>query len=185
LGLREAVVASSAETRFSISGATTARQGCGRETDAQATQRLGRGRKARGLARGRRRRLAAIAPLQHDPWLSRLLVAALLRKRGKTRAHLACHHDGFRSLPYERRRGRDPLARLIAQLEAITAAAEIGLKAHNRWFLARAVLAKKLDGRRSSSRLPGLLDYVLSRPIVSAGMIVRELGVTPRGATGR
>ena len=74
------------------------------------------------------------------------------------------------------------MARLIAQLEAITAAAEIGLKAHNRWFLARAVLAKKLDGRRSSSRLLGLLDYVLSRPIVSAGMIVRELGVTPRGA---
>jgi hypothetical protein len=74
------------------------------------------------------------------------------------------------------------LARLIAQLEAITAAAEIGLKAHNRWFLAPAVLEKKLDGRRSSSRLPGLLDYVLSRPIVSAGMIVRELGVTPRGA---
>ncbi|MCC8976938.1 helix-turn-helix domain-containing protein, partial [Bradyrhizobium brasilense] len=37
-------------------------------------------------------------------------------------------------------------------------------------------------GRRSTSRLPALVDYVMSRPIVSAGMIADELGITPRAA---
>jgi hypothetical protein len=30
--------------------------------------------------------------------------------------------------------------------------------------------------------LPALLDYVLARPVVSAGMIADELGITPRAA---
>ncbi|MDP3254708.1 helix-turn-helix domain-containing protein, partial [Bosea sp. (in: a-proteobacteria)] len=37
-------------------------------------------------------------------------------------------------------------------------------------------------GRRSTSRLPALIDYVLARPIVSAGMIAQELRITPRAA---
>jgi DNA binding protein with HTH domain len=44
------------------------------------------------------------------------------------------------------------------------------------------LLARKRDGRRVTSRLPALLDYVLIRPIVSAGMIAAELGMTPRAA---
>ena len=68
------------------------------------------------------------------------------------------------------------------QLEAISAAAEAGLKDHDRWTTARMLLARKLDGRRSTSRLPALLDYVLTRPIVSAGMIAEELRITPRAA---
>jgi hypothetical protein len=44
------------------------------------------------------------------------------------------------------------------------------------------LLARKRDGRRLTSRLPALLDYVLIRPIVSAGMIAAELGITPRAA---
>ena len=95
-----------------------------------------------------------IEPLQHASWLGRLVVGGLLRARAKTRAHLADLHDGFRSLPYERRRGRDPTVRLRAELEAMTAAAELGLKAHDRWLLARTVLTKTLDGRRSSSGCP-------------------------------
>ncbi len=53
---------------------------------------------------------------------------------------------------------------------------------HDRWLMARNLLARKLAGRRSTSRLPELLDYVLTRPIVSAGMIAEELGITPRAA---
>ena len=66
--------------------------------------------------------------------------------------------------------------------EAIAAAAEAGLKDHDRWLAARILLARKLAGRRSTSRLPALLDYVLTRPIVSAGMIAEELKITPRAA---
>lgn len=124
----------------------------------------------------------AIAPLQHMPWLGRLLAAALLRERGKSRAHLPCLHDGLKAIPRERRRPHDPVSRLAVQLEAIAAAAKAGLKDHDRWLTARTLLARKLAGRRSTSRLTALLDYVLTRPIVSAGMIAEELNVTPRAA---
>ena len=126
---------------------------------------------------------SALEPLQHTPWLGRLLAAALLRERGKTRWHLSCFHDGLKAIPQERRRPpRDRAGRLAIQLEAITAAGAAGLKDHDRWLTARTLLARKLDGRRSTSRLPALLDYVLTRPIVSAGMIAEELRITPRAA---
>ncbi|MEO8883061.1 MAG: RHE_PE00001 family protein [Devosia sp.] len=123
-----------------------------------------------------------IEPLQHAPWLGRLLAASVLRGRGKTRTHLACLHAGLKTIPRERRRPLDPAARLMIQLEAITAAATAGLKDHDRWLNQRTLLARKLDGRRSTSRLPALLDYVLTRPIASAGMIADELKITPRAA---
>ena len=125
----------------------------------------------------------AIEPLQHTPWLGRLLAAALLRDRGKTRWHLPCLHAGLKAIPRERRRApRDAAAQLAVQLEAMTAAAEAGLKDHDRWLDQRNLLARKLAGRRATSKLPALLDYVLTRPIVSAGMIAEELGITPRAA---
>ena len=125
---------------------------------------------------------SVIEPLQHTPWLGRLLAAALLRERGKSRAHLPCLHDGLKVIPRERRRPRDVAGHLGVQLEAIAAAAEAGLKDHDRWLTARTLLARKLAGRRSTSRLPTLLDYVLTRPVVSAGMIAEELKITPRAA---
>jgi hypothetical protein len=125
---------------------------------------------------------ATIEPLQHTPWLGRLLAAALLRDRGKSRWHLPCLYQGLKAIPREHRRPRDAAARLSVQLEAVTAAAAAGLKDHDRWLNQRTLLARKLDGRRTTSRLPALLDYVLTRPIVSAGMIAKELGITPRAA---
>jgi Mn-dependent DtxR family transcriptional regulator len=37
-------------------------------------------------------------------------------------------------------------------------------------------------GRRASSKLPDLIDLVMARPLVSAGMIAEALDVTPRAA---
>ena len=124
----------------------------------------------------------AIEPLEHTPWLGRLLAASVLRNRGKTRWHLLSLHAGLKSIPRERRRPRDAAARLAVQLEAMTAAAETGRKDHDRWLMTRNLLARKLAGRRATSKLPALLDYVLTRPIVSAGMIAAELAITPRAA---
>lgn len=59
---------------------------------------------------------------------------------------------------------------------------EAGLKGHDRWLTARALLMRKLEGRRSTSHLPALIEFVLGRPLVSAGMIARDLGVTRRAA---
>lgn len=124
----------------------------------------------------------AIEPLQRAPGLGRLLAAALLRERGKARAHLPCLAEGAKAVPRERRRHRDASVRLVAELDAITAAAEEGMKQHDRWLTARTLLLRKLAGRRSTSRLPELIDLVISRPLVSAGMIAEALAVTPRAA---
>jgi len=124
----------------------------------------------------------AIEPLQRAPGLGRLLAAAVLRDRGKTRAHLPCLAEGAKVVPRERRRSRDATTRLVAELETIAAAADEGLKQHDRWALARTLLLRKLDGRRSTSRLPELIEFVISRPLISAGMIGKALGITPRAA---
>lgn len=123
-----------------------------------------------------------IEPLQHMPWLGRLLASAVLRARGKTRWHLSCLHAGLKTVPRERRRSSDPASRLLTQLEAMTAAADAGLKDHDRWLNQRTLLTRKLVGRRTTSKLPALLDYMLARPIASAGMIAAELKITPRAA---
>ncbi|MBC9883894.1 DUF1612 and helix-turn-helix domain-containing protein [Bradyrhizobium sp. INPA01-394B] len=125
---------------------------------------------------------SAIEPLQRATGLGRLLSAALLREREKARRHLPCLAEGAKAVPRERRRSRDASTRLVAELEAIAAAAEEGLKQHDRWLLARTLLIRKLDGRRSTSRLPELIEYVISRPLVSAGMIAKVLDITPRAA---
>ena len=124
-----------------------------------------------------------LAVLQHAPWLGRLLAASILRRSGITTAsHLAAFNLGLRSIPVDRRRHRDFEIRLLAILQALSAAAELGLKEHDRLALARQMMERKLVDRRTSSKLPGLIELVLSRPLVSAGMIARTLEVTPQAA---
>ena len=62
------------------------------------------------------------------------------------------------------------------------AAAEIGLKEHDRLTLARTLMERKLEGRRTSSKLPELVELVMAKPLVSAGMVVKALEVTPQAA---
>ena len=121
-------------------------------------------------------------PLARQAWLGPLLVSATLRERRKTRAHLVCVNLALRCVRRETRRSPDQATRLTAFLDAITAGAEAGMKDHDRWLLARRQLEGKLTGRRSSSKLPALVEFVLARPIASAGMIAAALGVTPRAA---
>ena len=91
-------------------------------------------------------------------------------------------NSALRLVRRERRRSPDRAARLAAFLAAIAAGAEAGMAEHDRWLLARRRLEGKLAGRRSSSRLPALVEFVLARPVASAGMISAALGVTPRAA---
>jgi hypothetical protein len=120
-------------------------------------------------------------PLQHRPWLGRLITAAMLRQRAKTTTHLACLSTGVRAT----RRPRSSSGQIdgvIFYLAAIAAAADQGLADHGRWLTTRAGLLRKLKGRRSSSRLPDLIDLIMRRPIVSAGMVAAELNVSTRAA---
>jgi hypothetical protein len=123
-----------------------------------------------------------IEPLQHRTWLGALLVGARLRDVKKTRAHLLCLNTGLRLVARERRGAADQTGRLVAWCEAVAAGAEAGMKDHDRWLLARQLMERKLAGRRRNSHLGALIDLVLAHPIANAGLIARELGVTPRAA---
>jgi hypothetical protein len=122
-----------------------------------------------------------IDPLRRQPWLGHLLAADLLRERGKG-CMLGCLNIGLKQVGRERRRAREAATRWIAVLEAIGAMAQAGLKEHDRWLAARETLMLKLKGRRSTSRLPALIDLVMSRPIVSTNLIAQELAISPRSA---
>ncbi|MER9731577.1 RHE_PE00001 family protein [Mesorhizobium sp. M0217] len=123
-----------------------------------------------------------IEVLQHAAWLGPLLVAALLRQEGLAANHLASLHLGAKNIPRERRRAHNRGDRLLALLDAIHDAAVAGLKEHDRLVLAKSQMERRLKQRRASSKLPDLVELVLSRPLVSTGMIQERLKVTKQGA---
>jgi hypothetical protein len=123
-----------------------------------------------------------IEPLRRQHWLGGVLIASSLRLRGKVASHLFSFHTGLKQIRHERRRSRDRVTRLQAFLDAMRESAITGLKEIDRLSLARTQMELRFRGRRSNSSLPQLADFILSRPMVSAAMIARELGVTQRGA---
>jgi len=124
-----------------------------------------------------------LSVLQHAPWLGRLLAASILREAGvSTGAHLAAMNVGLKTIPVDRRRHRDQETRLLAIAHGFLAAAEIGMKEHDRLVLAKTMMDRKLEGRRASSKLPELVELVLAKPLVSAGMVAKTLDVTPQAA---
>ncbi|MHC2459940.1 hypothetical protein ACVMIX_006644 [Rhizobium leguminosarum] len=124
-----------------------------------------------------------LAVLQHAPWLGRLLAASILRQAGITSgAHLAAVNLGLKTVPVDRRRHRDRETRLLAIAQGLLAAAEIGMKEHDRLTLAKTMMERKLDGRRTSSKLPELVELVMAKPLVSARMVANTLDVTPQAA---
>jgi hypothetical protein len=124
-----------------------------------------------------------IGVLQHAGWMGRLLATCILRQGGVTTGtHLAAINLGLKNIPVDRRRHRDRETRLLAIAHGFLAAAEIGLKEHDRLTLAKTMMDRKLEGRRTSSKLPELVELVMARPLVSAGMVSKTLDVTPQAA---
>jgi len=124
-----------------------------------------------------------LAVLQHAPWLGRLFAASILRQAGITSgAHLAAINLGLKTIPVDRRRHRDQETRLLAIAHGFLAAAEIGMKEHDRLTLAKTMMGRKLEGRRTSSKLPELVELMIAKPLVSAGMVAKALEVTPQAA---
>lgn len=124
-----------------------------------------------------------LSVLQHAPWLGRLLAASILREAGiTTGAHLAAINFGLKPIPVDQRRHRDREARLLAIARGRLASADIGMKEHDRLVLARAMFERELEGRRTSSKLPELVELVMAKPLVSAGMVAKTLEVTPQVA---
>ncbi len=121
--------------------------------------------------------------LQHAPWVGRYLAASTLRQAGITTGpNLAAINLGLKTIPVDRRRHRSQEVRLLAIADGLIAAAEIGLKEHDRLALARKMMERKLQGRRVSSKLPELVELVMATPLVHAGTVTKTLGVTPQAA---
>ena len=124
-----------------------------------------------------------LSVLQHAPWLGRLLAASILRQAAVTTgAHLAAVNLGLKTIPVDRRRHRHRETRLLAIAQGLISAAEIGMKEHDRLTLAKTMMDRKLEGRRTSSKLPELVELVMAKPLVSAKMVAKTLGVTPHAA---
>jgi hypothetical protein len=124
-----------------------------------------------------------LAVLQHAPWLGRLFAASILCQAGiTTGVHLAAINVGLKTITVDRRRHRDRETRLLSIAYGLMAAAEIGLKEHDRLALARKMMERKLEGRRASSKLPELVELVMAKPLVSAGMVAKTLEVTPQAS---
>ncbi|MBY5848355.1 RHE_PE00001 family protein [Rhizobium ruizarguesonis] len=124
-----------------------------------------------------------LSVLQHAPWLGRLLAVSILRQAGiTTGAHLAAINLGLKTIPVDRRRHRDRETRLLAIAHGLIAAADIGMKEYDRLTLAKTMMDRKLEGRRTSSKLPELVELVMAKPLVSAKMVAKTLEVTPQAA---
>lgn len=121
-------------------------------------------------------------PLQNQHWLGLQLAASYLRRANKARSHLPALALGLKTISRERRRSSDRDVRLSALIEAVELYAERGMKELQRLTLAHARIMRKLEGRRTSSSLPALVDLVMARPVVSAALIAGELNVTQRAA---
>lgn len=81
--------------------------------------------------------------LQHAPWLSRLFCASILRLAGiTTGAHLAAINLGLKTISVDRRRHREREFRLLAIANGMLAAADIGMKEHDRLALARQMMER-------------------------------------------
>jgi hypothetical protein len=124
-----------------------------------------------------------LSVLQHAPWIGRLFCASILRQAGITSgAHLAAIKLGLKTIPVDRRRNRDRETRLLAIAHGILAAADIRLKEHDRLALAKTMMDRKVDGWRTSSKLPKLVELVMAKPLGSAGMVAKTIDVTPQAA---
>ncbi|CUX06970.1 conserved hypothetical protein [Agrobacterium fabacearum S56] len=124
-----------------------------------------------------------LSVLQHAPWLGRLFASSILRQAGITSgAHLAAMNLGLKTIPVDRRRHRHRETRLLAIADGLLAAAENGLKEHDRLTPAKTMMDRKLEGRRKSSKLPELIELVMATPLVSVGMVAKTIEVTPQAA---
>lgn len=124
----------------------------------------------------------AIEPLQHQHWLGRFLAATMLRERGKARAHLPCLYSGLSASGRGPRRPETVLDAILAEIKAVEAAARDGLREHDRLILARVQFGERLKGRRSTSRLPEVVELVLETPLISAALVARKLRISQRAA---
>ncbi|WP_296346021.1 DUF1612 domain-containing protein [Reyranella sp.] len=122
-----------------------------------------------------------IDPLHGGAWRSALMAAAVMREGGLTLHHQFALGIGARRSRY-RYDGRSPLVqRMGGFLDWVTQGALAGQAELKRLSLAHQVLGQVAKSKHVDSRLPALIDLVLSRPLISAEIAQRELKLTSTG----
>lgn len=122
-----------------------------------------------------------VEPLHGGAWRAALMAAAVLREGGLTLHHQFALGIGARKSRY-RYDARAPLEqRLAGFLDWVTIGATLGQEELKRLSLAHQVLGQVARAKHVDSRLPALIDMVLSRPLISAEIAQRELKLTSTG----
>jgi hypothetical protein len=101
---------------------------------------------------------------------------------GKVGSHLFALNLGLKLIGWGRRKSPVRTTRLLAFLAAIAEPASAGLKEIDRLAMATGQMERRLRNRRSSASLLELIELVLARPVVSAGLIREEVKVSQRAA---
>lgn len=125
-----------------------------------------------------------LCPEERGAWRAPLIASLVLKARGKTRSLLMPVDIGRRYSPSRRLDGYPLLGRLGGFLDWCCTAAERSGKELDRLTVAREMLVLKLKGRRKSSRLGGLIDLLVSRPLVSIPMAAKALACSPQAVAG-
>jgi hypothetical protein len=113
------------------------------------------------------------------PWLGLIMAAAILRARGLT-SHLLPLAAGFKQSkfrPQGREGAREKLEGFCQVLEEALSLAHRDL---DRLILARELMSRVTRECRSNSKLPGLVELFLSRPLVTGPLAAKLLKVTPK-----
>lgn len=141
----------------------------------------------------------SINPEERGDWRAGLIAALTLKAMGKTRHMLLPVDTGWRFSKCRRMPNHAMITRVSGFLDWVCIATERAGKDLDRLVMAEGLLRAKLTGRRKSSRLPALVDLLLSRPLVSVPIaakalrcsnqavegMLRQLGSVPRELTGR
>ncbi|MBO1912933.1 DUF1612 domain-containing protein, partial [Microvirga sp. 3-52] len=113
------------------------------------------------------------------PWLGLIMAAAILRARGLTN-HLLPLAAGFKQSRF-RPRGREGAREKLAGFcHVLEEALSLAHKDLDRLILARELMSRVTRECRSNSKLPGLVELFLSRPLVTGPLAAKLLKVTPK-----
>ena len=119
-----------------------------------------------------------LEPEPSGAWRAPLLAALVLKARQKTQNLLLPIDSGRRFAKYRRHPAHGLHDRLAGFLEWIEMAATRAAKELDSLTLAQRLLEPALAQRRSHSRLPGLVNLLLSHPLISAPVAARSLRVS-------
>ena len=124
----------------------------------------------------------ALQPESRSAWRATLLAALTLKARGLTPHCLLPIDVGWRFCKYRPHPGHGLAARIEGFLGWAEMAAVQGHRELASLTLAGRMLRSGLRSRRSSSRLPALIDLLLERPFVSVPLAAKTLNISRQAA---